>query len=313
MSGSKKLGTLFLLFGIVPAAFGIHATAVDSVAFSVSDLERSIDFYTQVLTFHKVSETEVAGPEYERLFGVFGVRIHIARLQLGNEFIELRQFLAPEGRPIPIDAHSNDQSFQHIAVIVSDMDKAYAILRAHHVRYASSGPQKLPDWNTKAGGIQAFYFKDPDGHPLEILAFPGGKGDPQWHAKQKGDPLFLGIDHTAIVVRSTQKSLDFYRDHLGLAVKGESENYGTEQEHLNNVSGAHLRITGLRGSSGPGIEFLEYLNGPQGRDYPADSGANDLWFTETIVKAADIQERSQIRDPDGHAILLEENADANEK
>jgi hypothetical protein len=40
-------------------------------------------------------------------------------------------------------------------------------------------------------------------------------------------------------------------------IAGKSENYGTEQEHLNNVFGAHLRITALRGTGGPGIELLE--------------------------------------------------------
>ena len=60
------------------------------------------------------------------------------------------------------------------------MDKAYAWLREHKVQHASPGPQRLPDWNTKAAGIRAFYFKDPDGHNLEILQFPPDKGDPRW-------------------------------------------------------------------------------------------------------------------------------------
>ena len=41
--------------------------------------------------------------------------------------------------------------------------------------------------------------------------------------------IFLGIDHTAIVISDTDKSLAFYRDLLGLRVAGESENYGIEQ------------------------------------------------------------------------------------
>ena len=81
-------------------------------------------------------------------------------------------------------------------------------------------------------------FKDPDGHPLEIIRFPPGKGDPRW--QNPGDRLFLGIDHTAIVVADTDAALRYYRDILGLRVAGQSENYGTEQEHLNNVFGASL-------------------------------------------------------------------------
>jgi hypothetical protein len=63
---------------------------------------------------------------------------------------------------------------------------------------------------------------------------------------------------------------------LGLKVVGEGENYGTEQEHLNNVFGARLRITTVRAASGPGIEFLEYLTPRDGRPMMADVRANDL-------------------------------------
>ena len=106
---------------------------------------------------------------------------------------------------------------------------------------------KLPAWNKNAAGIRAFYFKDPDGDVLEILQFPPDKGNPKWH--RPTDKLFLGIDHTAIVVGDTDTSLHFYRDRLGLEVVGESENYGTEQEHLNNVFGARLRITSLHAAA----------------------------------------------------------------
>src|SRR5262249_18646839 len=170
-----------------------------------------------------------------------------------EECIRLTEYLAPKGRPIPTEARSNDRSFQHIAIIVSDMDKAYAWLRQNRVEHASSGPQRLPDWNKNAAGIRAFYFRDPDGHPLEILQFPLDKAAAKWH--QSWDKLFLGTDHPAIVVGDTSESLSFYRDLLGMRVAGESENYGTEQEHLNNVFGARLRITSLRASAGPGVEL----------------------------------------------------------
>jgi catechol 2,3-dioxygenase-like lactoylglutathione lyase family enzyme len=306
---------------------------VRGAGFTVSDLDSAVEFYTNVLTFEKVSETEVWGEEQERLQGVFGVRMRVARLRLGSEFLELAEYLAPRGRPIPADSRSNDRWFQHIAIIVSDMDRAYQRLRAHKVTHASTGPQRLPDWNKNAAGIEAFYFKDPDGHTLEVLAFPPDKGDPKWH--RPTDKLFLGIDHTAIVVGDTDASLEFYRDLLGLRVAGESENYGSEQERLNNVFGARLRITSLRAAAGPAIELLEYLAPRDGRPFPSDTKANDLmhWQTELrtraigeadeavrgrhvryispgIVKLPDgkrgFREGLLIRDPDGHAMLVTE-------
>src|ERR1700739_726508 len=244
----KLLVTAFLLLASLvagaQAAASPLALAVDSVDITVSDMDRAVDFYSRVLSFKKVWDTEVAGETYENLEGVFGARMRVVRMQLGDEFIELTEYLAPKGRPITAGARSNDRSFQHIAIIVSDMDKAYAWLRQNKVAHASSGPQRLPDWNRNASGIKAFYFKDPDGHPLEILQFPPDKGAAKWHAKT--DRLFLGVDHTAIVVRDTEQSLALYRDALGVRVAGESENFGTEQEHLNNVFGARLRITSSR-------------------------------------------------------------------
>jgi catechol 2,3-dioxygenase-like lactoylglutathione lyase family enzyme len=223
---------ILLWCALLGARAATPAAAVDSVGIPVSDMERSRAFYSEVLGFRQVADREVFGEPYEKLYGVFGVRLRSVRLQLGDEFIELMQFQTPRGRPLPVDSRSNDRWFQHVAIIVSDMDKAYAVLRAHHVGYASTAPQRLPDWNPDAGGIQAFYFRDPDHNNLEVLAFPPGKGQAKW---QRKDATFLGIDHTALVIANTDRSLGFYRDRLGLAVAGHSDNYGTEQEHLNNV------------------------------------------------------------------------------
>src|SRR5271165_4670180 len=78
-------------------------TAVDSIGLTVSDLDRSVEFYSKVLSFEKVSETESDGTEYEHLEGVFGLRTRTARMRLGDEFVELTEFLAPRGLPAPAD------------------------------------------------------------------------------------------------------------------------------------------------------------------------------------------------------------------
>jgi len=269
----------FAALAQIPAVSGVEAVGI-----TVSDLDRAVDFYSEVLHFQKESETELAGAEIEHLKGLFGVRIRAARLRLGSEEIELTEYLAPQGRPIPADSHSNDLWFQHLAIVVNDMDRAYRWLRDHHVQHVSSGPQTLPKWNAQAGGIQAFYFRDLDGHVLELIHFPEGKGDPRW--QHHGSDLFLGIDHTAIAVSNTDASLALYRDELGMHIAGASENYGEEQEHLNNVFGARLRITSLRAPQGPGIELLEYLAPRNGRSIPEDTRANDLAHWETLIDFA---------------------------
>jgi catechol 2,3-dioxygenase-like lactoylglutathione lyase family enzyme len=292
-------------------------TGVGAIGVTVSDLDRAVAFYTNVLQFTKLSETEVAGAKYERLEGIFGVRMRLAHLALGDERVDLIEYVVPKGRDVPADSRANDRWFQHIAIITSDMDAAYTRLRAYHVRYASTAPQRLPDWNQNAAGIRAFYFRDPDGHFLETLQFPPGKGLAKWHSA--GKRLFLGIDHTAIVVSDTEKSLRFYRDVLGMRIAGTSDNYGTEQEHLNNVQGAHLRITSLRAQSGPGIELLEYLTPRDGRAAPGDERPNDLIHWQTTLDVADntleaalssqqkspiVDGKAIITDPDGHPMEL---------
>src|SRR5438874_10294853 len=187
---------LSLLLASLASAEQPLVDRVDTVSMTVGDIDRAVDFYSKVLTFEKVSDTEVAGETYEHLQGVFGLRMRVVRMRLGDEFIELTEYLAPKGRPIPVDSRSNDRWFQHVAIIVSDMDKAYAWLRQNKVQHASSGPQRLPDWNKNAAGISAFYFKDPDEHPVEVLQFPADKGLEKWHRPHSDVKLLLGSDDT---------------------------------------------------------------------------------------------------------------------
>jgi len=290
---------------------------IGAFGMTVANADRAARFYADVLTFQKVSDVEVAGPDWERAQGIFGLRMRVVRMRLGSEEITLTEYLAPKGRPFPEATRSNDLWFQHVAIVVSDMQRAYKRLRAHSVEHASPSPQRLPDWNPHAAGIEAFYFRDPDGHFLELLHFPKDKGEARWQATER---LFLGVDHSAIVVRNTGKSLRFYRDTLGLRVAGHSENWGPEQERLNNVFGARLRITLLRAKTGPGIELLEYLAPRDGKPRPSDARPNDLlyWQTELVVagehptfhfvatpeRELGFAKSALASDPDGHVMQL---------
>jgi catechol 2,3-dioxygenase-like lactoylglutathione lyase family enzyme len=280
-------------------------SAVEGIGLTVRDADRSAEFFKTVLDFELVSDVEVTGDEYDRQTGVFGVRLRVVTLKLGTEIVELTEFLTPHGREYPADTRSNDRWFQHAAVVVRDIDEAYQRLRKHKVRHVSPAVQTLPEWNKAAAGIRAFYFKDPNGHPLELIQFPIGKGDPRW--QKPTDRLFLGIDHTAVVVADTDASLAFYRDRLGMKVVGGNENSGPEQERLNAVFGARLRITTLKAEAGPGVELLEYLAPHDGRNPPADLRANDLAHTRTLLRGpappADIKRRpAPALDPDRHPL-----------
>ncbi len=317
---------LFLLFAPLTLSAQAGVREVGAIGLTVGDLDRELMFYTNALPFELVSISETSGREQDALLDLSDVKMRVAMLKLGDERITLTEHLANKGRPIPADSRSFDHWFQHIAIVVRDMHQAYERLRAHKVKHVSTGPQTLPEWNKGAAGIKAFYFRDPEDHVLEIIFFPPGRGNPKW--QHAGTNVFLGIDHTAIVVSDTDKSLGFYRDLLGLNVAGESENHGVEQEHLNQVFGARLHITGLRAQRGPGIEFLEYITPPGGHSLTADAKANDSVFWNTRLAVDDVAKLSAklhergvafvskpssahsqiVRDPDGHAMQLDEGS-----
>ena len=326
----------------------VSVTALGLIGFTVSDMDRSVAFYRDVLTFKPVSDVEVDGPEYDQLWGVFGVRARVVRMQLGEQQLELIEFLAPpDVRPIPVPSYSNDLWFQHVAIVVRDMEAAWAQLRKYHVRQISPRPQTIPISNPAAAGIKAVKFRDPDGHNLELLWFPEGKGNPIWQQKTFSPAhlgaaetapspvsnLFLGIDHTAMTVQSTENSAKFYRDLLGLTVAGGTLNMGTVQAHLDSLPGARVRVTGLTPRMGPpGVEFLEYELPTAGRPFPIDSHPTDLWHWQTTLVVSDVEAAAailggmarfvsssvgtfpdkalgftkgfQVRDPDGHAIQI---------
>lgn len=281
------------------ASLPVPGMGVACIGLTVSDADRSLNFFRDVLEFEVLEDTCIG--EREVALG----RRRTVRLCLGQESIVLTQYLDRSGEIVPADSRAQDHWFQHLALVVSDLPKAYSKLRAHKVRHVSSVPQILPAWNPDAGGIGAFYFRDPDGHFLELIHFPPGKGEARWQNSQ--GRLFLGIDHTAIVVRDTARSVDFYRDQLGMHVTGTSENWGAEQEQLNGVFGAHLLITGLRGQQGPGIELLEYLSPTDGRELtkpwaPDDRAPWEILFQvpgRSLSLAAPLQ-----FDPDGHAFRI---------
>lgn len=284
----KKILVLsIILFVVVQTGKTQEIQSIDAAGITVLDINRAFDFFTKVLPFQKVSEVEVQGEEYEKLKGIFGTRYKKVRLRLGQEEIELTDYTTAGGRSIPEALRSNDLSFQHIAIVVSNMDSAYTRLLKYNVQHVSTAPQTLPKSIPAAEGIKAFYFRDPAGHNLELIYYPPGKGNPKW--QNTDNKIFLGIDHTAIAVSKTAKSKLFYESLLNLKFLGESFNQGTEQAHLNYVKDARLHISGFKATNGFGLEFLEYLQPTDGKPYPADERPDDLIHYETIFITTNIE------------------------
>ena len=176
----------------------------------VADLARASEFYCGALGFRAAEASAV---------------------QLGAATLGFAESAA--GAPYPPDTASNDLWFQHIAVVVSDMDAAYAHLQRNSwwTPISQGGPQTLPPEN---GNVRAYKFRDPDGHPVELIWFPPGQGRKVW---QGAKALFAGIDHSAISVSDTARSVGFYRS-LGFEVSYTSLNQGAPQSRLDGLAGA---------------------------------------------------------------------------
>src|SRR5215831_1858972 len=235
---------------------------VKTIGFTVADVERETNFFANVLQFEKIADFRVVGTEYDALTGVFNSNMRIVQLKLGEQIIELTQYVSPPtGRNIPVWSQSNDAWFQHMAIVVGDMDAAYKILQDNNVRQISSHPITIPPSNPGAAGIKAIKFHDPERHPLELIYFPPGKGAPSWQAPS--NKLFRGVDHTAMTVPSTDKGVTFYSDVLGFAVGVTTLNSGTTQEVLNGLINDTCLVTAMMPpAASPHVELQDAARRP---------------------------------------------------
>lgn len=249
-------------------------------------LQRSIDFYVQGLGFHLVA------PDGDRRIRADAV------LALGDERIAL--LVMPPGREGAAVVDGPDVRFQHVAIVTCDMTAALQRLerleRMALVPITRGGPQRLPE---ASGGATAFKFRDPDGHPLELIAFAAGHVPERWQTRACEQPT-LGIDHAAISVSQVERSIDFYRG-MGFQVRARQRNVGAEQARLDGLDTAEVEVVALEipGSTGAHLELLAYRQ-PTPRSMKAVVPAADAGrFVDRLAWAGTPAPRA-LADPDGH-------------
>ncbi|MBI4220877.1 MAG: VOC family protein [Chloroflexi bacterium] len=135
--------------------------------FVVSDLERSVAFYTGVLGMRvERPPTELSGEWISGVVGYPGTRLRSAFVGIGDgHSIELLQYMSPPGSRAPDPADRNRVGAAHAGMIVDDARGWYERLKA--ARGEVLGPPALRDveypW-----ARDAFYFREPDGNWLEF-------------------------------------------------------------------------------------------------------------------------------------------------
>jgi catechol 2,3-dioxygenase-like lactoylglutathione lyase family enzyme len=305
-----------------------QAMLIDRVTLVVSDLDQAEAEY--VATFGcGVEQRGNIEPALTRVLCVPPARGQRSLLRLGRERIELLEFTDSAGRPYPPGSTSTDLWFQHMAIVVNDMTHAYQQVMANpRFRPISrNGPVRLP---ANSGGVTAFKFRDHDGHPLELLAFPDGHATTEWRGAVCAGP-FLGIDHTAIAVSDSAASAKFFGSVFGFRAGTHTENRGPGQADLDDVPGVRVSVTRLAPDlPAPRMELLQYHVGTR-RPIPPDTASNDIAATHCAVRVASLDATATalarrgtplagddlmllhgdmraalVTGPDGHRFLVEE-------
>jgi catechol 2,3-dioxygenase-like lactoylglutathione lyase family enzyme len=288
-----------------------------------SEPEWLAGFYESAFGFARTGAISMTEPAFGELMGIAGATARGISLQLGEQEIELLR-VHPPGRPYPRPALGQSALFQHFAIVVSDMGRAYVRLSAREgwTTISTDGPQLLP---VSSGGVTAYKFRDPEGHPLELIAFPRGGTPARWRKSSAAE--CLGIDHSAISVAATERSTKFY-ERLGLKRIGSSLNIGPEQDKLDDIAGALVEVTALAPPtfSTPHVELLFYRGGFGSES--AVPNTNDVAATSLVmrvesevmleglcalpdtlqsgpVRFQDGALRAMLRDPDGHLLTFE--------
>lgn len=322
--------------GTQPAQGAADATAADAVGppacriarFGrvVADIEQAERFLAAA--FGATTTGRVAGDgRFAELLGVPDAVTRRTHMRLGDQEIALTAF-DPPGRPYPPGSTTSDLWFQHLAIVVADIDAAHARVRdARHVMpITEGGPTRLP---CAAGGVRAFKFRDGDGHPLELLEFHPQSTPAAWRRQGRPD-VFLGIDHTAIAVADTTRSIDFFRSSFGLIPAMQTENVGAEQSRLDAMGDTRVTVSTLNPVEK--VPHLELLSYESGRRRPSTTAAsNDIAATYVVLQTPDLAQTARtlaaasarfispgictmadgtravmILDPDGHRFIAEE-------
>ena len=300
-------------------------TQLVHVDITVADVDRAIGFFRDGLGLDAGPVQSSQNARWNALLGLeAGTHMRTADICFDRETLRLAAF-DPPGAPYPAPRASNDPWFEHVALVAGDIQAVWSRLENLKPEVVTAGAPVLLPPNT--GSVTAFKFRDGEGHPLELISFPDGIGDPRW---QKGGAGIRGFDHTAIVVTDLDRSLAFYTGLLGMKIGGRSLNQGAGQDLLDGLPGCLVDVVALQPQDQPTphVELLHYREPPGPAPLPPLQ-ANDVasvrqvhrvegldalvqalksagvpFLSDGLVRLADGGNGATVRDPDGHMIVL---------
>ena len=142
---------------------------LDHVAVTVSDMERSLAFYCDLLGLKEVERHHLEGETISKMAGKPDVIMEVVRLEAPETpgvLLDLQQYVTPEGRVS--EAQLGDVAHSHFCFGVPDVWEAYKDLTSKGVEFVSEPVSFDLEW----GIVYVVFFKDPDGFILELMQVP---------------------------------------------------------------------------------------------------------------------------------------------
>ena len=138
------------------------------IGICVSDLERSVHFYRDILGFAELSRLQVKGPEAERLLNIAGGELQAVYLQRDGTRIELLYYPVAGHLSSDTPRPMNTLGFTHLSLRVADIDSVIAAIE-------QGGGVNLTETrvDNATWGSKAVFVTDPDGLRLELIQAPG--------------------------------------------------------------------------------------------------------------------------------------------
>ena len=151
-------------------------SGLDHIGLTVSDIERSLAFWRDLLGCTETGRGVVEWQHLDRLVAIDGTRIEWVELQFGDgQRIELQQYHRPPGAPVPSGAE-NEPGRSHVGLKVEALDELLGRLHAAGVRSRSARPVTLE--RGSYAGWRAVYVFDPDGYGIELMESPPANREP---------------------------------------------------------------------------------------------------------------------------------------
>ena len=142
------------------------------VGICVSDLDRALRFYRDLLGFRWEHDLQVEGEPSDTLLRLRGVKLHAVYLTRDGVRIELLRFATPPAPP-PRSRAMHEHGLTHLSFRVADLDATLAALRAAGERVLEETVIRIPEF-----GAAACMVSDPDGQLIELVQAPGDPAAP---------------------------------------------------------------------------------------------------------------------------------------